>query len=76
MYRAICIINVGFRFSDFLKCHIRGETLSYSPLQSRKGREKELAAQIESLVKRTCPFGSIKCKQLLEKKSKRTGNYH
>ena len=57
---------------DFLKCHIRGETIAYSSFQSRKRKDrvKELTAQIETLEKELARSDTENVKQLLEKNRK------
>ena len=57
---------------DFLKCQIRGKTISFSSLQSKQRRKQEnnLIAEILSLEKRLVQSPTVETKKLLDEKMK------
>ena len=57
---------------DFLKCQIRGKTISFSSLKSKQRRKQEnnLIAEISSLEKRLVQSPTMETKKLLDRKMK------
>ena len=57
---------------DFLKCHIRGKSISFSSLKSKQRRKQEnnLIVEISSLGKRLVQSPTMETKKMLDEKMK------